>query len=323
MSEKQHGEYTFAEINRQPTTFAAMVHTSATRKYALAISAGELVERGAPELPGSKRRTAIVPLSRTGDTEEVLVATEMLQRRYPNHHVMGIITTNRESDLVRNHPDTLVLPIPKEKSITQTSACSGMTLAANAGSVIAAGRLDVLRKSVDRYPGAARRLLEKLYPRVVEIAYSPSVPDTKLFFLGRGLNHAVSESGSITTTEMANVSVFPDKIMDFPHDTITLADEHSLVVGFLSDLSQEASSEVTVLKKVLQKGSDVVAIAETRQQVHDGVNTITLETDIDPLLRPALLLFVPQLLGFYMAGRKGLDPDVPRGLQPVVRYTEG
>jgi glucosamine--fructose-6-phosphate aminotransferase (isomerizing) len=139
-----------------------------------------------------------------------------------------------------------------------------------------------------------------------------------IFFIGRGLDYALSMEGSLKLKEISYIHSEAYAGGELKHGTIALIEKGTLVV---CPMTQDSLFEkmVSNIKEVKARGAVVMAITHEKnaevQKVADMVVTIP---DTDPLLAPIAAVTPMQLFAYYMAVLKGCDVDKPRNLAKSV-----
>lgn len=140
-----------------------------------------------------------------------------------------------------------------------------------------------------------------------------------IFFIGRGLDYALSMEGSLKLKEISYIHSEAYAGGELKHGTIALIEKGTLVV---CPMTQDSLFEkmVSNIREVKARGAVVMAITQQKnsaevEKVADMVITIP---DIDPLLAPIAAVTPMQLFAYYMAVLKGCDVDKPRNLAKSV-----
>lgn len=140
-----------------------------------------------------------------------------------------------------------------------------------------------------------------------------------VFFIGRGLDYALSMEGSLKLKEISYIHSEAYAGGELKHGTIALIESGTLVV---CPLTQDSLFDkmVSNIREVKARGAVVLAIAcEKRaaevEKVADAVITIP---DVTPLLAPAVAVTPLQLFAYYVSVMKGNDVDKPRNLAKSV-----
>jgi len=140
-----------------------------------------------------------------------------------------------------------------------------------------------------------------------------------IFFIGRGLDYALSMEGSLKLKEISYIHSEAYPGGELKHGTIALIEKGTLVV---CPMTQDTLFEkmVSNIREVKARGAVVLAITQEKNKVElqktaDVVLTIP---DVDSLVAPISAVTPLQLLAYYMAIEKGCDVDKPRNLAKSV-----
>ena len=140
-----------------------------------------------------------------------------------------------------------------------------------------------------------------------------------IFFIGRGLDYALSMEGSLKLKEISYIHSEAYAGGELKHGTIALIEKGTLVV---CPVTQEALLEkmVSNIREVKARGAVVMAVtlerlADAVAQVADTVITIP---DVNPTFAPIVAITPLQLFAYYISVMRGNDVDKPRNLAKSV-----
>lgn len=140
-----------------------------------------------------------------------------------------------------------------------------------------------------------------------------------VFYIGRGLDYALSMEGSLKLKEISYIHSEAYAGGELKHGTIALIEDGTLVV---CSLTQEQLFEKMIgnIREVKARGAVVLAIAYEKNaaevaKIADSVITIP---DVDPTLAPIVAVTPMQLFAYYVSVMKGNDVDKPRNLAKSV-----
>ena len=139
-----------------------------------------------------------------------------------------------------------------------------------------------------------------------------------VFFLGRGLDYAVSLEGSLKMKEISYIHSEAYAAGELKHGTISLIEKGILVIGVLT---QEELLEKTIsnMEECRARGAYLMGVAsEGNYSVEDSVNFTIYVPKADEHFAGSLAVIPLQLLGYYTSVAKGLDVDKPRNLAKSV-----
>lgn len=292
---------------------AAAIFQHLTGLRAVALPASELALFPDSSLVGGEP-TLLVAVSRSGETTETLWAVRAFKESW-GKSVLAI-TCYEDSPLASEAYLSLIAREGKEESIAQTRSFTSMLVAAQALAGIAAGRGDYLEQ-LQALPPLGERLIAKRRGLARELGEDAGLQ--RFFFLGSGPRYGLACEAMLKMKEMSLSYSEAFHFMEFRHGPKSMVDETTLVVGLVSDSARE--HEVAVLKEAKELGARTLALAESKKQAGFGDidYLVCFDSGLTELARVVLYLPVLQLLAYYRAVAKGLDPDRPMHLEAVVR----
>jgi glmS: glutamine-fructose-6-phosphate transaminase (isomerizing) len=139
-----------------------------------------------------------------------------------------------------------------------------------------------------------------------------------VFFIGRGLDYAISLEGSLKLKEISYIHSEAYAAGELKHGTISLIEEGVLVVGAATqpDLFEK---EVSNLVEVRSRGACVLGLTSYGNYSIEDIADFTVYVPKTQDVFTTSLAVVPlQLLAYYISVAKGLDVDKPRNLAKSV-----
>ena len=265
--------------------------------------------------------TLVVIISQSGETADSLAALRKAKEQGAKTlaivNVVGS-TIAREADYVFY---TLAGP---EIAVATTKAYSAQLLAIYALAIAFAqdrGKLTddqaaALVRELESLPGKMERLLED-EARIQWFA-SKQIAAKDIFFIGRGLDYAISLEGSLKMKEISYIHSEAYAAGELKHGTISLIEPGTLVVGVLT---QQKLYEKTLsnLLECKTRGAYLMALTTYgNYSMEDNADFVLYIPKTDPHFAPSLAVIPLQLLGYYVSVAKGLDVDKPRNLAKSV-----
>lgn len=271
--------------------------------------------------PIMDEKTLMIVVSQSGETADTLAALRMAKKA--GAHVIGIVnavgsTISRESD------DVFYTWAGPEIAVASTKAYSAQLCAMYLISIKIAVELG--KTSVEQF----KELREELYllPEKVDkiLAQSDKIKalsekyknSKNLFYIGRGLDYAVSMEGALKLKEIAYLHAEPYAAGELKHGPIALIEKGSLLVGLVA---QEELYEKTVsnIKEVKARGASVMAIALEGNTEIENVADDVIYVPRTHWYFTSLLENIPQqLFAYFIACGLGHDVDKPRNLAKSV-----
>ena len=139
-----------------------------------------------------------------------------------------------------------------------------------------------------------------------------------IFFIGRGIDYAISLEGSLKMKEISYIHSEAYAAGELKHGTISLIEDGTLVIGVLT---QPKLYEKTVSNMVECKSRGAYLMGLTtfgNYNIEDTADFTVYIPKTNPHFATSLAVIPLQLLGYYVSVNKGLDVDKPRNLAKSV-----
>ena len=139
-----------------------------------------------------------------------------------------------------------------------------------------------------------------------------------IFFVGRGVDYAISLEGSLKMKEISYIHSEAYAAGELKHGTISLIEQGTLVIGVLT---QQNLYEKTVSNMLECKSRGAYLMALTsygNYNIEDSADFVIYIPKTDLHFAASLAVIPLQLLGYYVSVAKGLDVDKPRNLAKSV-----
>ena len=137
------------------------------------------------------------------------------------------------------------------------------------------------------------------------------------FYIGRGLDYAISLEGSLKLKEVSYIHSEAYAAGELKHGTISLIEDNTLVVGVIS---QKEIYEKTIsnLVEVKSRGGYILTVSPESIPVDNVSNYKITIPETNKYFYPSLIVIPLQLISYYISVSKGLDVDKPRNLTKSV-----
>ena len=271
-------------------------------------------------IPQAGRKLVIV-ISQSGETADSLAALRVAKER--GDETLAIVnvigsTIAREADHVLY---TLAGP---EIAVATTKAYSAQLVAADVLAVhlalvrggITEEQATGLLAELSSLPDKITRILEE--KERLQWFSSKMANTHDIFFIGRGLDYAVSLEGSLKMKEISYIHSEAYAAGELKHGTISLIENNTLVIGVLTqkELYEKTVSNMTECKS---RGAYLLGVTSNGNfSVEDSVNFTVYIPKTDEHFTASLAVVPLQLLGYYTSVNRGLDVDKPRNLAKSV-----
>ena len=139
-----------------------------------------------------------------------------------------------------------------------------------------------------------------------------------VFFIGRGIDYAISLEGSLKLKEISYIHSEAYAAGELKHGTISLIEDGTLVIGILtqSDLYEKTVSNMVECKS---RGAYLMGLTTYgHYNIEDTADFVTYIPKTDEHFAASLAVIPLQLIGYYVSVARGLDVDKPRNLAKSV-----
>lgn len=138
------------------------------------------------------------------------------------------------------------------------------------------------------------------------------------FFIGRGIDYAISLEGSLKMKEISYIHSEAYAAGELKHGPISLIEDGTLVIGVLTqkDLYEKTVSNMVEVKS---RGASLMGLTTYgNYSMEDTADFTVYIPHTDPHFAGSLSVIPLQLLGYYVSVAKGYDVDKPRNLAKSV-----
>ena len=264
-------------------------------------------------------KTLTIYISQSGETADTIAALKLAREKGAKtlaiSNVIGSSITREADYSIYTHAGP---EIAVASTKAYTSQVTMLTLIALYFAEILERRdmekVEALKKDLLKLPEKA----EKVLKNTSEIKkFAKRVHKEKdMFFLGRGVDYAVSLEGSLKVKEISYIHSEGYASGELKHGPIALIDTGVTVIATMTDKNLLEKS-ISNVQEVISRGAKVLAI--TNQDVENkGFDTIIKIPEVTTEISPVLSIIPLQLLAYYISTEKGLDVDKPRNLAKSV-----
>ena len=267
-----------------------------------------------------KNDLAII-ISQSGETADSLAA--LREAKSKGVRTLGIVNVIGSS-IAREADNVFYTLAGPEISVATTKAYSTQLIASYLLAIqFAKVREEITQEQYDGLIAELQTLPEKIQKIIddkerLQWFASKQVNAKDIFFIGRGIDYAISMEGSLKMKEISYIHSEAYAAGELKHGTISLIEDGTLVIGCLT---QPALYEKTVSNMVECKSRGAYLMGLTtygNYNIEDTADFVTYIPKTDPHFATSLAVIPLQLMGYYVSVAKGLDVDKPRNLAKSV-----
>jgi glucosamine--fructose-6-phosphate aminotransferase (isomerizing) len=265
--------------------------------------------------------TLVIVVSQSGETADTLAALREAKRC--GAHVLAI--TNVVGSSVSREADSVITTwAGPEIAVASTKAYTtqlvafylfGLYLAQMRGTQEPAYIAEVLT-AIKELPAQVEKILEQ--SEAIKVIAGQVATHDDLFFIGRGLDFAVAQEGSLKLKEISYIHSEAYASGELKHGTLALIEDNVPVIA-LATQAELLEKTVSNIKEVVARGAYVFGIGmEGDRELARQVDQLFTIPGTLGLLTPALTVIPLQLLAYYASLARGNDVDKPRNLAKSV-----
>ena len=263
----------------------------------------------------------VIIVSQSGETADSLAAL----REAKAHGVKTLAIVNVVGSTIAREADHVFYTLAgPEIAVATTKAYSTQLIAsyilsiefARVRGMIDEDRAAELIAELQTIPDKIEKLLED--KERIQWFAAKQMNAQNMFFIGRGIDYAVSLEGSLKMKEISYIHSEAYAAGELKHGTISLIEPGTLVIGVLTqqDLYEKTVSNMVECKS---RGAYLMALTTYgNYSIEDCAEFVIYIPKTDPLFAASLAVIPLQLLGYYVSVAKGLDVDKPRNLAKSV-----
>jgi glucosamine--fructose-6-phosphate aminotransferase (isomerizing) len=263
----------------------------------------------------------VIVISQSGETADTLAALREAKAR--GFKVLGIVNVVGSS-IARESDSVMYTWAGPEIAVATTKAYSAQLVAL----YMLAMKLAKVKGTVDE--DAFAKLLSDLscLPDQIEMLLGQKekiqhfanryVGAKDIFFIGRGIDYAISLEGSLKLKEISYIHSEAYAAGELKHGTISLIEDGTLVVA-LSTQENLYQKMISNIVEVKSRGAFVMAVTnEGNKAMEKAADYVLYLPETNPWFANSLAIVPLQLFAYYVAVARGCDVDKPKNLAKSV-----
>jgi glucosamine--fructose-6-phosphate aminotransferase (isomerizing) len=289
-----YAQYAWATIARYPV--------------ALATPSLQTLYKASPRMAGA----LIVGISQSGQSPDIIAVLEEGKRQ---GRPTLAITNDGASPLVAMADHVVELHAGPERSIAATKTYTAQLAVMALFAALWSG--DPVRLAeLQSLPQAFEATLQKA-PEIAQRAERYRYMD-RCVVIGRGYNYATAFELALKLEELTYVMASSYSSADFRHGPIATIDK-GLPVILIMPAGATFDDMLDLAGELQRREAELLVISESAQALSLAKTMLPIGVSVPEWLSPIPAIIPGQLLALHLALTKGLDPDIPRGLQKVTR----
>ncbi len=267
------------------------------------------------------KNALVIIVSQSGETADSLAA--LREAKNMGIRTLGIVNVVGSS-IAREADNVFYTLAGPEIAVATTKAYSTQLIAGYLLSIqfaLARGTIDEAKygeliAELQTLPDKIKRVLddkERIQWFAAKFANAHDI-----FFIGRGLDYAISLEGSLKMKEISYIHSEAYAAGELKHGTISLVEDGTLVVGVLTQ-PKLFEKMISNMVEVKSRGAYLMGLTSYgNYSIEDTVDFTVYIPKTDEHFATSLAVVPLQLMGYYVSVAKGLDVDKPRNLAKSV-----
>lgn len=257
-------------------------------------------------------QTLVIFISQSGETADTLKALEMAKGKSKTLGIVNVVGSalTRETDYVINTKAGPEIGVAATKTylaqLTAIYLFAGL-LAEN----------NNLMELLDRVP----EFIEELLLETNEIKKMAAKYKNKddFYFIGRDFSYPIALEGALKLKEITYIHAEGYAAGELKHGPLALIDTGVPVVVILPP-GENHRKTMGNLEEVKSRGANVIAICANNDSVliSKADEIFTINSDVTDIISPLVYIVPLQMLAYYIAIERGLNPDKPKNLAKCV-----
>lgn len=264
----------------------------------------------ASEVPYFERfinqRTAIVAVSQSGETADILEVFERAKKR----GAKLLSLTNVESSSVARMSDVhLPINAGPEKAVASTKATTAQMALLLLLAYTDAGKINQGRELLSTTSSAINDLLNPRYEEHIREVAAKYVDHPNMFIIGRGPLYPMALEAAIKIQEVSYIHAQGFAAGEIKHGPLALIEE-GVPCMVLGDELETISNAI----ELKTRGARIIGVSSENADIFDDWIKVP-----DAGAAQAIATLIPlQIFSYHLALLKNLDPDMPRNLAKSV-----
>ncbi len=263
----------------------------------------------------------VIVVSQSGETADSLAALRLAKDK--GIKTLGIVNVVGSS-IAREAANVFYTLAGPEIAVATTKAYSTQLVAAYCLAIqfakvrgtIDENKYDELLRELSQLPEKIQKIIED--KERIQWFAAKQVNAKDIFFIGRGLDYAVSLEGSLKMKEISYIHSEAYAAGELKHGTISLIENDTLVIGVLTQ-SELYEKTVSNMVECRSRGAYLMGLTSYgNYNIEDTADFTVYIPKTDEHFMTSLAVIPLQLMGYYVSIAKGLDVDKPRNLAKSV-----
>ena len=263
----------------------------------------------------------VIIISQSGETADSLAA--LRESKKQGVKTLGIVNVIGSSIAREADNEFYTLAVPETSDATTKAYITQMMASYVLAIQFALVREQITEEQFTGYIKELQTLPEKIQRIIddkerIQWFASKQANAKDIFFIGRGIDYAISLEGSLKMKEISYIHSEAYAAGELKHGTISLIEDGTLVIGVLTQ-SELYEKTISIMVECKSRGAYLMGLTTYgNYNIEDTASFTVYVPKIEECFATSLAVIPLQLMGYYVSVAKGLDVDKPRNLAKSV-----
>ena len=255
--------------------------------------------------------SAVIAISQSGETADVLHSVKKAKEN--GAKILSIVNVPTSS-LARMSDSILTLNCGPEIGVAATKSFMGqLMIIYKIVNILSRGQMPFDEINQKDLLMMVRKVLN-LDDVIQNLVSSLDTNIKDIYILGRSIHYPIALEGSLKIKELAYIHAEGIAAGELKHGPLALIDKESVVV-VLNPTDETYQDVISSSNEIKSRGAYIIGISNKKNEVYDRFVELP---EVDSYLYPILEIIPLQLMSYYLALQKQVDPDYPRNLAKSV-----
>lgn len=254
-------------------------------------------------------RSLIIPISQSGETADVIASVKSAKEKGAKiYSIVNVVS----SSLVRHSDYFLPLGAGPEMAVASTKAFTSQAAVLALLAFACANKIDEGKEKLSGLINKANMLINGSFLDCMKTLSQQIIKDN-IFTIGRSANYPIALEAALKIKEVSYIHAEGYAGGELKHGPIALIERGTPCIVFASN-DKNKYDIISNATEIKARGGYIIGISPERNEVFDYWVFVPDAGELSPIMN----VIPAQLLAYYLALNKDLDPDKPRNLAKSV-----
>ena len=255
-------------------------------------------------------KSLVIGLSQSGETIDLL---DSLKKAKEKGATIAALVNVLGSSLYRLSDHKLLLQAGSEKAVASTKAFTAKLAYLIMLAYLSAGKPELGKNYLLKAEQGVGAILKNDFQQKIINLARKLASLRHVYLIGRGISYPIALESALKIKEASYIHAEGFAGGELKHGVIALIEKNTPCIGFLPN-DESYNDTLSGLMELKSRGGMIIGVSSQYHEIFDDYLPVS-----DCGIASAIPnVVVGQLLGYYLATQKGIDPDKPRNLAKSV-----